>query len=269
MPKVKYGLKNAHYAIVTETTDSTGAVTSSYGTVKAWPGSVSISLEAQGEDSPFYADDGVYYMAGNNNGYSGTLETSLVPEDVYTAVMGQTKDVNGVVSEKATDVKKYIALMFEFTTDDSARRFLFYRCSLTRPAVASQTRGENIEVATETVNLTITPRPGDQKVKDYVDQGAPAYAGWYSAVYSGGATPVPSIELSTHAFTVADNAEFTLVATVVPAGQTVTWASDNTSVASVDAGVVTGEGEGNTTIKASITVDGVTYTDTATAVVTA
>ena len=66
MPKVKYGLKNVHYAIVTETTDSTGAVTSSYGTVKAWPGAVNISLDAQGDDTPFYADDGTYYMAAEN-----------------------------------------------------------------------------------------------------------------------------------------------------------------------------------------------------------
>lgn len=267
MPKVKYGLKNVHYAIVTETTDSTGAVTSSYGTVKAWPGAVNITLDAQGDDVPFYADDGTYYMVGNNNGYSGTFESALVPEDVYTSVLGQTKDVNGVVSEKSTDVKKYIALMFEFTMDTSGRRFLFYRCSLTRPSVGSQTKGESIEVTTETVNLIVTPRPDDQKIKDYVDKGSAAYAGWYSAVYVGGASPVPSIELSTHAFTVADEATFTLEAAVVPAGQTVTWASSNTSVASVAAGVVTGEGAGSATITASITVDGVTYTDTATAIV--
>lgn len=269
MAKVKYGLKNVHYAIVTETTDSTGAVTSSYGTVKAWPGAVNISLDAQGDDSPFYADDGVYYTVGNNNGYSGTFESALIPEDVYTSVFGQTKDVNGVISEKATDVKKYIALMFEFTMDASARRFLFYRCNLTRPSVASQTKGESVEVTTETVNITITPRPDDQKVKDRVDQGDAAYAGWYSAVYNGSAAPVPSINLSTHAITIADEAEFTLVASVVPAGQTVTWTSSNTSIASVADGVVTGEGAGNATITASITVDGVTYTDTATVVVTA
>lgn len=267
--KVKFGLKNVHYAIVTETTNqTTGAVTSSYGTVKAWPGAVSISLDPQGDNTPFHADDGIYFMLDNNSGYAGTFESAIVPEDVQTSVLGKTKDVNGVISEKTTDVKKYIALMFEFTLDASGRRHCFYRCSLNRPSVASNTRGDSIEVATDTVNITCTPRPDDQKVVDYVDKDGAAYAGWYSAVYNGNAAPVPSIELSTHTVTIADEAEFTLEAYVSPAGQTVTWASSNTSVASVAGGVVTGESAGSATITASITVDGVTYTDTATVVVT-
>lgn len=270
MAKIKYGLKNVHYAIVTETTNqTTGTVTSSYGTVKAWPGAVNLSFDAQGDNNPFYADDGTYFMLDNNSGYSGTFESALIPEDVYTSVMGQTKDVNGVISEKTTDVKKYIALMFEFTMDASGRRFLFYRCSLGRPSVASSTKGDSIEVSTDTVNITCTPRPDDQKVKDFVDKGSAAYNGWYSAVYSGSAAPVPSIELSTHVITIANEATFTFEAYVTPAGQTVTWASSNTSVASVAAGVVTGEGTGSAIITASITIDGVTYTDTATVVVTA
>ena len=45
--KVKYGLKNVHAAILTETTTD-GVTSYSYGTPKPVPGAVSISLEAQG-----------------------------------------------------------------------------------------------------------------------------------------------------------------------------------------------------------------------------
>jgi len=57
------------------------------------------------------------------------------------------------------------------------------------------------------------------------------------------------------------------VATTVPAGETVTWSTGNSSIASVSNGVVTGGSTaGNTIITASITKDGVTYNDTCTVV---
>lgn len=186
MKKVKYGLKNVHYAIVTETTDSTtGEVTSSYGAVKAWPGSVSLSLDPNGDDTPFYADDGVYYMIGNNSGYTGSLDTALIPEDIHVNVLGETKDSNDVITETSDAVKKYIALMFEFALDESGRRFMFYRCSLARPSVSGQTKADSIEVQTEPVNITATPRPDDHAVKSYCDKDSAAYDGWYTSVYDG------------------------------------------------------------------------------------
>lgn len=185
MAKVKFGLKNVHYAIVTETTDSqTGEVTSTYGTVKGWKGAVDLTMDPQGDDTPFYADDGVYYMVSNNNGYSGNLETALIPEDVNTSVLGQTKDTNGVISETDVDVKKYIALLFEFQMDASGRRYVFYRCNLARPSVSGTTKGENIEVKTETTAITATPRPDDGLIKAYVDKDAEGYDDWYDAVYT-------------------------------------------------------------------------------------
>ena len=270
MAKIKYGLRYVHYAVVTETTNqTTGAISSSYGPVKAWPGAVNISMDAQGDDTNFYADDGVYFTLVNNNGYSGTFESALIPEDVYTSVFGQTKDANGVVSEGKDDVKKYIALMFEFTMDASGRRYILYRCSLTRPSLASATKGETVEVQTESVNITATPRPDDGKVKDYVNKGDAAYAGWYASVYAGG-TVVPYVSVP-EVITIAKDEEATLTAAVAPEGATVSWSSSNSEVASVVAGtgVVTGEAVGNAIITASITVSGVTYTGTTTVIVNA
>lgn len=78
--KVKFGLKNCHYALVT--ISESGTVT--FGTPVAMPGAVSLSLDAEGENEPFYADDSVYYMVSDNNGYSGDLELALIPESFLT-----------------------------------------------------------------------------------------------------------------------------------------------------------------------------------------
>lgn len=82
-------------------------------------------------------------------------------------------------------------------------------------------------------------------------------------------TVIPEVRLSNHYVTVADESTVTLTAKTVPSGQTVTWASANTAKATVSDGVVTGKDAGNTIITASITVDGVTVSDTCTVVVTA
>ena len=142
--KVKYGLKNVHAAILTETVVD-GVTNYSYGTPKPVPGAVSISLEAQGETSPFYADDIVYFRTNANNGYSGDLEIALIPEWFRTDILQENDDANGVLVEKS-DIGESVkfALLFEFTGDANGIRHVLYNCSASRPSLESQTKEETI-----------------------------------------------------------------------------------------------------------------------------
>ena len=97
--KVKYNLKNVHAAKLTETVTN-GVTSFSYGTPKAIPGAVSISLDAEGESSPFYADGIVYFRSVTNNGYSGDLEMALVPEWFRTEILQEQLDSKGVLIER-------------------------------------------------------------------------------------------------------------------------------------------------------------------------
>lgn len=116
------------------------------------------------------------------------------------------------------------------------------------------------------------------------DKGKGQFAFEYTAHYSiedpdtvpyeiyikeGDASTNASILISKHSATVEKDATVTITASVVPAGSTVTWTTSDDTVATVNGGVVTGEAAGNAIITASITVNGVTYTDTCTVVVTA
>ena len=184
--KVKYNLRNVHVAKCTVTTnDVTGDVTYTYGTPRALPGAVNLSLSAEGESSPFYADGIVYFRSDINNGYSGDLEIALVPDWFRTEILKDVKDSNGVMIETAdvTEAEKF-ALLFEFDGDVKAIRHVMYLCSVTRPDVASQTKEDTIEPVTETLSLTCDARAdGMVKARTSDDTKSATYAGWYNAVY--------------------------------------------------------------------------------------
>ena len=115
--KVKYNLKNVHAAKLTETV-ADGVTAFTYAAPKAIPGAVSISLDAEGESSPFYADGIVYFRSVTNNGYSGDLEIALIPEWFRTEILQEELDGKGVLVENSgvgESVK--FALLFEFDGD--------------------------------------------------------------------------------------------------------------------------------------------------------
>ena len=85
----------------------------------------------------------------------------------------------------------------------------------------------------------------------------------------GGATIQPGVTLNRHAITLEEEGTYTLLADTTPDDETVTWSSGSNTIASVSDGVVTAGTAGSTIITASITVDGVSYTDTCTVVVEA
>lgn len=71
-----------------------------------------------------------------------------------------------------------------------------------------------------------------------------------------------NVKLDQHKATIAPEGTKALTASVYPAGSTVTWASSDTSVATVSSGTVTGVAAGTATITASVTVGARTAVDT-------
>lgn len=89
-------------------------------------------------------------------------------------------------------------------------------------------------------------------------------------IKQGGSTPTPGVMLNTHAVTLTVNDTYDLTATTIPAGETVTYSSSSTTYAEVTSGgKITAKAAGSAIITASITVDGIAYTDTCTVVVEA
>ena len=193
--KVKYGLKNVHYALVTETvaTDGSGAITTSYGSLKALAGAVSISLASSASKTVFRADNSDYYVSYGEGGYEGDLEVARVNEDFLKDVLGMLEDTDKILVEASSAFKttNYFALVFEFDGDQRETKHCLYKCSASRPNIASQTTGEggSTDPQTETLTITAVPRADSDKYIHLQTQETTTTAvveAWYTAV------PVPT-----------------------------------------------------------------------------
>lgn len=179
--KVKFGLKNVHYAPATVMEE--GEVT--FGTPVAIPGAVSLSMDAQGETSTFYADDMAYYVTTVNDGYSGTLEVALLPDSFRRDILKEDEDeIDKVLVENARTESQPFALLFEFAGDQKAIRHVLYNCSASRPGVSGSTTNNTKEPSTESLNLTASPMAnGNVKAKTTPDTPSEKYNNWYKSVW--------------------------------------------------------------------------------------
>ena len=180
--KVVFGLRNAHYSIITEGED--GAIT--YSAPVTLKGAVEIALDPRGETTDFYADDILYYTTVSNQGYETTLTVANIPPEFRTDVLGEAmEDTDMVLTETTTSKSKKIAFMFEFDGDVKAIRHCLYYCTVTRPSLTSATKTESAEPQTQELTLISAPRPEDGVVKRSTTAETPdlVYNAWYQTVY--------------------------------------------------------------------------------------
>lgn len=181
MSKIKFGLKNVHYAVITN------EETLTYGEVKKLKGAVKLSLSPEGESSPFFADDHKYYVSQSNNGYSGDLEIAILPDDFKKEVLGYIEDkTTGGLVEIANVQPKPIALMYEFQNDDSSRRVVVFKAHVARPSLDHETKTESIDPQTETLTIEVIPVEKGSKGKIVsqliIKKGAAGYNNLFSSV---------------------------------------------------------------------------------------
>lgn len=183
--KVKFNICNVHYALQTVAED--GSVT--FQKPVPMPGAVSLSLDANGEPSNFYADGYAYYTISNNMGYEGELELAMVPESFRKDVLREESDSNKVLLENANVETANFALLFEFDGDVKKIRHVLYNCAASRPGIESQTNEDEVEVKTETLTITATPlASGYVKAKTGDETSETVYSKWYESVYLPGTT---------------------------------------------------------------------------------
>lgn len=181
--KVVFGLKNAHYSIVTENADGTYT----YAAPVSLKGSTELSLDPKGDATDFYADDVLYYTTVSNQGYEATLSIANISREFRIDVLGEVMEgADNVLTENSNAKPRKIAFMFEFDGDQKAVRHVLYNCTVSRTGLSSATKTETAEPQTQELTLVAAPRPIDGVVKRSTTSETPdaVYNAWYDAVYT-------------------------------------------------------------------------------------
>ena len=177
--KVKFNIKNVHFAKKNED----GA----YDAPIKLPGAVSISLEAQGELEPFYADGIKYYVSSSNGGYEGDLEVALITYDIRKEILNEKLDAKSVMIENAYSGTSQFALGFDIDGDVKTTRFWFYNCSATRPSTESATTEDTKEPSTDTITVSCAgDENGNIRAKTTDETTGEVFDKWYEEVYIPG-----------------------------------------------------------------------------------
>lgn len=186
--KVKFGLSNVHIAKMIIGED--GAIT--YDTPFKVPGAVNLSLDAEGESEPFYADNMKFWESFANNGYSGELEIAKLPEEFETKILGQTKDSNGAIIENINDTISPFAFMYQVEGDVTGTRFCYYNTTVSRPSTEAGTTEDTKTPNTDTLSITTSARTdtGDVRTKlPYSEENKEIYNKFFDKVYEKAELP--------------------------------------------------------------------------------
>lgn len=181
--KVEYGVSNLHIGTYTE--GPTGTIT--FGTSIALPGAVSLSLEPESDEQSFYADNVKYWSAYSDNGFTGTLEVARFTDEIKKAFFGYVSTQDGAVAKEKGAAKPSVYIAFQAEGDAEARRVILYNVSLGEIKRDYNTREENTEPTTESVDITVVGmNAGDFKLTMAV---YPSGASGYSTVLTEPTAP--------------------------------------------------------------------------------
>ena len=150
--KVRYGLSNVHVGTVTM-----DDATPTFSAPKAYPGAVNMTLDAEGEQSIFYADNIAYYVTNSNNGYTGELEMAYLYDWFETEYLGNKESQEGMIVETSDVPTQMAYIMFQFEGDVNATKYIIYNATFSRPSLEGSTQEDTTEPNTTTIPFTSVP----------------------------------------------------------------------------------------------------------------
>lgn len=150
--KVRYGLSNVHVGTVTF-----GEGTPTFSVPKSYPGAVNMTLDAEGEQSVFYADNIAYYVTNSNNGYTGELEMAYLYDWFEKEYLGNIESNEGMIVETSDSAPQTSYIMFQFEGDKNATKYIIYNVTFSRPSLEGGTKEDTTEPNTTTIPFTSVP----------------------------------------------------------------------------------------------------------------
>lgn len=183
--KVRFGLSKVYVGTYE---DNNGAVT--LGTPQAVPGAVSLNLDPETAESIFHADNIKYFVRKQSNGYTGDLVMAKFPDSFRTAFMNYVAITGGGIGETKLLKNKTVYIEFQVEGDVQDRRTILYNVELGAITEEHNTVEDEIEVQTESLDITVVGDNTTGLVKSSFEKGDSAYAAFYTT------PPTPALPAS-------------------------------------------------------------------------
>ncbi len=182
---VRFGIKNVYYAVINPETGT-------YATPKPLKGATKLSLNHEGNESTFYADDIPYATFSADGGYSVELTVAEVTDEQRRDLFGDVLDKSSVQFEDLDAKKASVALLFEFNGTVNKKRGCLYNVTFKRPNGEASTTNEGVTVDTDSISgkaigvtLTIDGKQRNVVKSSVTDAEATkaVFDNWYKKVY--------------------------------------------------------------------------------------
>lgn len=181
------GLKNLYFAPLTD------EATLTYGTPVKLAAAIEANVDIGTESATLYGDDRAIEAADSLGDIDIELNVADLSPDHYALLLGKSKNADGVIIDKSSDVAPYGALMFEMPkADGNKKMWCYYKTKFQTPGTEATTKGDSVEFQTQTINGKSFPLENEQYRAQLdtsdPDTDAAVAAAWYTSVYKE--TPV-------------------------------------------------------------------------------
>ena len=252
------------------------------GTVKPLAGVAEISKSTDSTNEPHYYDNIPAVVVSSTGSDTVTISASAIPYETLADITGQYYDAGTGMFVEKERTPKYFAIGYQTKTTDGVTMFVWrLKGTFNIPDETNATENDGTDAngqeivytgISTTHKFSKTNSPAKAIVVNTSDN--PVSEGdFFGSVQTPDtvqpAVVTPSVSVIPSRASVEEGGTVQLSAVTVPAGQAVTWSSDNIcATVGANTGLVAGVSDGSATITATITYDGNNYTDTCAVTVT-
>ena len=175
--KVEFGTSNFHMGLYTIDTNGKAKLEAPIHV----PGMRALSLEAESEESKFFADDVVYYSDFTDNGFKGDLYMALFPDEFKLKFLNFAELTDGGIAQVKGMPAKNVYFAFEGKGDKERRRHIFFNASLGAIKREHKTIEEGKEIEEESIAITVVGDNGSGIMKISYSEGDAGYEKVFTA----------------------------------------------------------------------------------------
>ena len=255
--KVNWGLAKVYWGQIT--VNEQGIDT--YSEPVKLVGSRVINFSPQGDLVEVYADGGTIYTGRENNGYEGSLEMTVLDDDLIKYALDEETDDSNIQFEKKKTTQNRFFLMWEWENDTRNTRHCMLNVTANRVSIESTTAGDGGTKSAqyETLQLRSLPRDSDGyvKYKTTYQTDSTAYSTFFDAVKAPNFNFTITTDVEDVTKTTAEDASLSFVVTTTKEGADIKYQWYSTTSISADGTAI--EGATNSEYEIPNTLEAGTY----------